>query len=81
MIGKRVLTKEQMKELSNLVCEGIITDGGHHKQYYLIEICKLLKLDITMCIHKLDLEEYGLDENATCDELVDCGLIDGGIPD
>lgn len=31
--------KEQIKEL---LCEGLSYDGGHHKQYYLEEVFKLI---------------------------------------
>ena len=41
MLGKK-LTIEQEAELVELLQMGIETDGGHHKQWCLVQVAKIL---------------------------------------
>lgn len=34
-----------MNQISDYVKEGLITDGGHHKQFYLYQIAKVILSD------------------------------------
>ncbi len=39
---KEKLTGKDIAKVLELVQEGIETDGGHHKQWFLVEIAKVL---------------------------------------
>lgn len=48
------LTKERAK-IKELIIGGLYTDGAHHKQWYINEIRKCLKI----VIHDNEIEKYG----------------------
>ena len=41
------------QEIEGLVIDALMIDGGHHKQWYLIQIAKKLGIDLS---------EYGIEE-------------------
>ena len=43
----------KMSEIRELVIDALITEGGHHKQWYLIQIAKKLGIDL----NEYDIEE------------------------
>jgi hypothetical protein len=44
-------TQKEMENLENLFVEALTTDGGHHKQWYLEKIAKLLRIKINDFIY------------------------------
>lgn len=46
---------EKLKQIRELVSDGLQTDGGHHKQWYLAQIAKIVGIDI-----ELDEEDMGI---------------------
>jgi hypothetical protein len=40
------ITKEKWNEIADLVCEGVQTDGGHHKQWYLEQVAEKLGIEL-----------------------------------
>ena len=40
-----VLSETEYKTLEEHILDGLAYDGGHHKQYYLYQASKILKLD------------------------------------
>lgn len=49
--------REQIEEIKNLVVDGLSTDGGHHKQWYLEEILKKLGYSKKAIEEEIALEE------------------------
>ena len=39
--------KKTQKIVKELILDGLLTDGGHHKQWYLEEIAKALDIDLS----------------------------------
>ncbi|MHA2085213.1 MAG: hypothetical protein ACXABD_15765 [Candidatus Thorarchaeota archaeon] len=42
------VTETQIYNAINLLCDGINTDGGHHKQWYLVNVLRALVGDSLM---------------------------------
>jgi len=38
----QILYKHEIEKIEKLCCDGMCTDGGHHKQWYLEQIFKLV---------------------------------------
>lgn len=49
-------------KIKNLCVEGLLTDGGHHKQWYLEEVLKVLGFNLEDLRKKLNKEDYDWDE-------------------
>ena len=43
---------DKLKKITQLISEGLQSDGAHHKQWYLEQIGILLKIDITRIPHE-----------------------------
>jgi len=44
--------KEKLEKIRNLVEDGLQTDGGHHKQWYLEQIGEVIGIDIDKEMHE-----------------------------
>lgn len=53
----RTMSKVNIEKAKNLVLEALYTDGGHHKQWYLEEIGKVLGIDIKSEYEKTEWEQ------------------------
>jgi hypothetical protein len=42
-----MLTDQEQLMISELVLDGLYTDGGHHKQWFLQEIGKIVGVELT----------------------------------
>ncbi len=51
------MSKVNIEKAKNLVLEALYTDGGHHKQWYLEEIGKVLGIDIKSEYEKTEWEQ------------------------
>ena len=56
--------KKRLEKIKNYCLEGLMIDGGHHKQWYLAEILRHLCFILDEEYNSL-LEEYGFDEGIT----------------
>ena len=52
---KKIDQKERVKELA---VSGLLTDGGHHKQWFLEEILKALDYDLATIRQNLAIQGY-----------------------
>lgn len=48
MIQAKDLTERQKAELENLVRDAVVTDGAHHKQWYLMQIAEMLDIQVPL---------------------------------
>ena len=53
------MNKEEIKELC---IDGLLTDGGHHKQWYLEQILIKLDIDLDELRKELNKDDYDWDE-------------------
>ena len=51
-----------LKEIKELAIHGLLTDGGHHKQWYLEEILKALGYNLKELRRELNKEDYDWEE-------------------
>ena len=58
---------ELFEEIKNLCVDGLCTDGGHHKQWFLEEILKKLGLDLKKVSREL-IEKYAKAEGEDPDD-------------
>ncbi len=47
-----------LDEIKELAISGLLTDGGHHKQWFLEEILKKLGINLTDLKETLEKEDY-----------------------
>lgn len=57
---KEIKVKDLMENIMRFALEGVMTDGGHHKQYYLEQIIRELSQDKNAI--KTLREEFGWEE-------------------
>ena len=51
---------ENKKRIIELLKDGLQTDGGHHKQWYLNEVLKLVDLEIAQDVERHWTHDYGI---------------------
>ena len=59
---KRGLKMAIRDRIKDLCINGLITDGGHHKQWYLEEILKTLDFNLKDIRKELNKDDYDWDE-------------------
>lgn len=51
----------QVEDMRELAIEGLLTDGGHHKQWYLEQILVKMGVDIDALLEELETGGYSFD--------------------